>query len=59
TLGGKFTSRWTCSPSPFAGSVGGAPISILRAYIEQQQLPAWRRARRFITALKDGAAVFR
>ena len=27
------------SGSYFAGSVGGAPISILRAYIEQQQRP--------------------
>lgn len=27
------------SPSYFAGSVGGAPISILRQYIEQQQRP--------------------
>ena len=27
------------SPSYFAGSVGGAPISVLRKYIEQQQRP--------------------
>lgn len=27
------------SPSYFAGSVGGAPISVLRQYIEQQQRP--------------------
>lgn len=28
------------SPSYFAGSVGGAPISVLRQYIEQQNSPA-------------------
>ena len=28
-----------CSPSYFAGSCGGAPISIIRQYIEQQQTP--------------------
>lgn len=28
------------SPSYFAGSVGGAPISVLRQYIEQQDRPA-------------------
>ncbi|MDT8372067.1 MAG: transposase, partial [Gammaproteobacteria bacterium] len=27
------------SPSYFAGSVGGAPLSILKQYIEQQQRP--------------------
>lgn len=27
------------SPSSFAGSVGGAPISVLRQYIESQQSP--------------------
>ncbi len=27
------------SPSYFAGSCGGAPISIIRQYIEQQQTP--------------------
>jgi putative transposase len=27
------------SPSYFAGSCGGAPISIIRQYIEQQQIP--------------------
>lgn len=27
------------SPSYFAGSVGGAPISVLKQYIEQQQTP--------------------
>lgn len=27
------------APSYFAGSVGGAPISVLRAYIENQQRP--------------------
>lgn len=29
---------WT--PSYFAGSVGGAPLSVLRQYIEQQQRPS-------------------
>jgi putative transposase len=29
------------SPSYFAGSVGGAPISVLREYIEQQESPAY------------------
>jgi len=28
------------SPSYFAGSCGGAPISVIRQYIEQQQTPA-------------------
>ena len=28
------------SPSYFAGSCGGAPIEIIRQYIEQQQTPA-------------------
>ena len=28
-----------CSPSCFAGSCGGAPIRIIRQYIEQQQTP--------------------
>jgi putative transposase len=27
------------SPSYFAGSCGGAPISVIRQYIEQQQTP--------------------
>jgi REP element-mobilizing transposase RayT len=27
------------SPSCFAGSCGGAPIAIIRQYIEQQQTP--------------------
>ena len=27
------------SPSYFAGSCGGAPIAIIRQYIEQQQMP--------------------
>jgi len=31
------TSLW--SPSYFAGSCGGAPISIIRQYIEQQNTP--------------------
>ena len=36
TLWGK--SLW--SPSYFAGSCGGAPISIIRQYIENQQSPS-------------------
>jgi putative transposase len=28
-----------CSPSYFAGSCGGAPIAVIRQYIEQQQTP--------------------
>jgi putative transposase len=32
------------SGSYFAGSVGGAPISVLRQYIEQQNRPAYSRA---------------
>jgi putative transposase len=28
------------SPSYFAGSVGGAPLSVLRQYIQDQQRPA-------------------
>ena len=31
------TSLW--SPSYFAGSCGGAPLSIIRQYIEQQETP--------------------
>ncbi|NHZ64403.1 transposase, partial [Massilia genomosp. 1] len=27
------------SPSYFAGSCGGAPIAVIRQYIEQQQTP--------------------
>ncbi|MGL4185189.1 MAG: transposase, partial [Thiotrichaceae bacterium] len=30
-------SLW--SPSYFAGSVGGAPLSVLKQYIEQQNRP--------------------
>jgi putative transposase len=33
----RYKSLW--SPSYFAGSVGGAPIEILRQYIEQQNKP--------------------
>jgi putative transposase len=29
------------SPSCFAGSCGGAPISVIRQYIKQQQTPHW------------------
>ncbi len=29
-----------CSPSYFAASCGGVPLSIIRQYIEQQQCPA-------------------
>jgi putative transposase len=34
--------RWGAalwSPSYFAGSCGGAPIAVIRQYIEQQQTP--------------------
>lgn len=30
------------SPSYFAGSCGGAPIAVIRQYIEQQQTPHWK-----------------
>ncbi len=35
-------ARRLWSGSYFAGSVGGAPISVLRQYIEQQDRPSWR-----------------
>lgn len=35
----KLWGRALWSPSYFAGSCGGAPISIIRQYIEQQQTP--------------------
>jgi putative transposase len=28
-----------CTPSDFAGRCGGAPIEVIRHYIEQQQTP--------------------
>ena len=51
------------SGSSFAGSVGGAPLSVVRQYIAQQDRPvqgrarplAGLRARAFTTALKGGA----
>ena len=51
------------SGSYFAGSVGGAPLSIVRQYIEQQNRPVQGTARpaggpparAFTTALKGGA----
>jgi putative transposase len=42
------------SPSYFAASCGGAPLSIIRQHIEQQQRPALRLGRAH-PALKDGA----
>jgi putative transposase len=36
-IGKKSAALW--SPSYFAGSVGGAPIDVLRQYIEQQNRP--------------------
>jgi putative transposase len=42
------------SPSYFAASCGGAPLSIIRQYIEQQQRPA-RRPATANPALKNGA----
>jgi putative transposase len=41
-----------CSPSYFAASCGGAPINILREYIEQQKTPDLAC---LTPALKDGA----
>jgi len=35
----KLCGRALWSPSYFAGSCGGAPIAIIRQYIEQQQTP--------------------
>jgi len=35
----KLWSNALWSPSYFAGSCGGAPISVIRKYIEQQQTP--------------------
>jgi putative transposase len=35
----KLLGRALWSPSYFAGSCGGAPIKIIRRYIEQQQIP--------------------
>ncbi|WP_416376576.1 transposase [Marinobacter sp. LV10R520-4] len=39
TLKKKLWGNALWSPSYFAGSCGGAPISIIRQYIEQQQTP--------------------
>lgn len=43
---GSIREHWICkksgslwSPSYFAGSVGGAPLSVLKQYIEQQDRP--------------------
>ena len=36
----KLWGKVLWSPSYFAGSCGGAPIEIIRQYIEQQQTPA-------------------
>jgi putative transposase len=41
------------SPSYFAGSCGGAPIAVIRQYIEQQQTPPRLRRRALDPALKD------
>jgi putative transposase len=38
-VSGKLWGNALWSPSYFAGSCGGAPISIIRQYIEQQQKP--------------------
>jgi putative transposase len=35
----KLWRRALWSPSYFAGSCGGAPIGVIRQYIEQQQTP--------------------
>jgi len=39
SIRGKLWRNALWSPSYFAGSCGGAPISIIRQYIEQQQKP--------------------
>jgi len=39
TIKKKLWGNALWSPSYFAGSCGGAPISIIRQYIEQQQTP--------------------
>ena len=39
TIGKKLWGDALWSPSYFAGSCGGAPIAIIRQYIEQQQRP--------------------
>jgi putative transposase len=39
-LARRFWRGHLWSPSYFAGSVGGAPLSVLRQYIENQQRPA-------------------
>ena len=39
TIRKKLWGNALWSPSYFAGSCGGAPISIIRKYIEQQQTP--------------------
>lgn len=39
TLKKKLWGNALWSPSYFAGSCGGAPISVIRQYIEQQQTP--------------------
>ena len=39
------------SPSYFAASCGGAPITIIKQYIEQQQTPDWTAP--YIPALND------
>jgi putative transposase len=39
SIRGKLWGDALWSPSYFAGSCGGAPISVLRQYIEQQQTP--------------------
>ena len=44
---------WLWSPSYFALSCGGAPINILKDYIDQQKTPLGKRA--YIPALNDGA----
>jgi REP element-mobilizing transposase RayT len=36
----SYWKRVLWSPSYYAASCGGAPISIIRQYIEQQQTPA-------------------
>ena len=47
----KYCKDVLCSPSYFAASCGGAPIGILRQYIEQQKITK-RLAVAYIPALK-------
>ena len=47
----RYWKRALWSPSYFAASCGGAPISILKQYIDQQKTPSYVA---YLPALKDG-----